>query len=203
MKKIHYTFRYVFIIFIGVFSLDLHCLNRDNDLSLLLDLETDNNDNNSNQAIPELGGQMPASPNAFDDEANRNNIVSDDGTLDDLDVIIPDAVHTVKRRYNPELQGQALNYEEYTYLRIMQAINNGECNRIRNLLRNNHNKMDINYQDVKGNTLLHRAVFKDNPRMVQLLLDYHADPTIKNNDGKTAFGLTQDPKMLKILGRKP
>ena len=54
-----------------------------------LDVGTlDDNKGDSNLAIPNEGGQMPNSPNAFDDEANRNVIPGDNGTIDDLDVSI-------------------------------------------------------------------------------------------------------------------
>ena len=85
MKKINNV---IFILLISTISITIYCLNKDNDIAIILDLESDDNDNNSNRAIPELGGQMPESPNAFDNEANRNIRVDDDGTFDDLDVSI-------------------------------------------------------------------------------------------------------------------
>lgn len=78
----------IFMVLMSIISFDLYCLNKNNDVSVILDLESDDNGNDSNLAIPELGGQIPKSPNAFDNEANRNILFADDGTIDDLDVSI-------------------------------------------------------------------------------------------------------------------
>jgi len=46
----------------------------------------DDNGGNLNVEMPREENQMPSSPNAFDDAANRKNIVGDNGAIDDLDV---------------------------------------------------------------------------------------------------------------------
>lgn len=80
-------YKAIFIMFMGAISFDSYCDNID--IAQALELENDDNGNDSNLAIPNLIGQMPSSPNAFDDEAaNRNIIYNDNGTFDDLDISI-------------------------------------------------------------------------------------------------------------------
>ena len=60
-----------------------------------------------------------------------------------------------------------------------------------------------NLQDRDGNTALHRAVWSgDNPAKVRLLLDYGADKTIRDSDGRTALDCARywnRPECIKVL----
>lgn len=76
---------------------------------------------------------------------------------------------------------------KYIIFSLMQAVDNKEFNKVRNFLRNNHNNIDINHQDVGGSTVLHIAAFNDDPQMVRLLLQYQADPNIVDDQGQGAL----------------
>jgi len=61
---------------------------------------------------------------------------------------------------------------------------------------------DVNMQDYLGNTALYYAVDLLNYEAVQMLMNYKADPNIKNNRGKSAFDLAhelQDELLLDIM----
>jgi len=66
---------------------------------------------------------------------------------------------------------------------------------------------DINQKNDKGETLLHIAAFFAHPEVVQFLLDEGLDPTIKNNEGKTALNNVEAPwnreieRTYKFVGR--
>ncbi|TDP85636.1 ankyrin repeat protein [Halanaerobium saccharolyticum] len=48
--------------------------------------------------------------------------------------------------------------------------------------------VDVNYQNSKGNTALHRAAYKaEDPRIIELLLEYGADGTIENEADRKAI----------------
>lgn len=52
-------------------------------------------------------------------------------------------------------------------------------------------KANVNAQDKLGNTPLIIAIRHDDPKMVNLLLSYHADPAIKNKKHNSAFDLAK------------
>lgn len=85
--------------------------------------------------------------------------------------------------------------------RAMQAIDNNEYEELRNLVRNNPDIIDE--QNEEGNTLLHIAAFNNDDRIAQLLLlRYHANPNIYDNDGYGALHVAADllnPEMLELL----
>jgi len=61
------------------------------------------------------------------------------------------------------------------------------------------NKDKINYQDKNGNTPLHLAISFMNINIVKILLQNNADPTIRNNSGKSCIDLAQDTKNMNII----
>ncbi|MDP3788018.1 MAG: ankyrin repeat domain-containing protein [Candidatus Chromulinivorax sp.] len=107
------------------------------------------------------------------------------------------------RRPHIEIEEDLINDGEDIISSLMQSVDNNEFNEVRNLLRNNHDNIDINHQDLGGNTLLHLAAFNNNPRMVQLLLRYHADPNIVDNQKQGALhasaGHSNDAIMQQLL----
>lgn len=84
----------------------------------------------------------------------------------------------ITRLSHAEIEIEEDDNELDLFSHLMQAIDRNEFNEVRNLLQNNHNNIDINHQDPQGNTLLYIAACNDNPRMVELLLHYQADPNI-------------------------
>lgn len=62
--------------------------------------------------------------------------------------------------------------------------------------------IDINHQDIDGNTPLHDAIKLKSPDVVSWLLKNGADPTINNKQERTAFELPQaerDPEIKKVI----
>ncbi|WP_254229285.1 ankyrin repeat domain-containing protein [Wolbachia pipientis] len=57
----------------------------------------------------------------------------------------------------------------------------------------------INYQDTKGNTLLHQAVISNNTDAIEALLKYGASPLIKNKEEKIPLDLDQEEKTREAL----
>lgn len=62
-----------------------------------------------------------------------------------------------------------------------------------NLLLASSDRLDLNKQDINGNTPLHYAVAAQNASGVAWLLDHGADPEIRNKRGYTALALAVDP----------
>jgi ankyrin repeat protein len=54
-------------------------------------------------------------------------------------------------------------------------------------------------QDVDGETALHCAARGGHLRMVQLLLQNGADPSVRNKDGRTAAAESEDPTVVAAL----
>ena len=123
------------------------------------------------------------------------------------------------------------NYEVFQYLLkkgsdLLKVTNDGDnclhiasyCGHLRicelilfryhlKLYRNNEKETDnwLNSADCTGNTCLHNAVKKKHVKITRLLLEYHADVTVKRKDMKTALdialiGKSQD--ITKILEEK-
>ncbi|KAH3685632.1 hypothetical protein WICPIJ_003379 [Wickerhamomyces pijperi] len=68
------------------------------------------------------------------------------------------------------------------------------------LSEENRLNLDINYQDVNGNTPLHLAVLNNRLDVVQLLLrDERVNDTLLNNDLKQPIGLASDNRMMELL----
>uniref|UniRef100_W5MG46 Ankyrin repeat domain 22 n=2 Tax=Lepisosteus oculatus TaxID=7918 RepID=W5MG46_LEPOC len=59
--------------------------------------------------------------------------------------------------------------------------------------------VDINATDNKRNTALHYACQGKSSRVIPLLLEKHADPSIKNNDGETPLDIAKRLKFKKIV----
>ncbi|EMR01300.1 ankyrin repeat domain-containing protein [Cesiribacter andamanensis] len=57
----------------------------------------------------------------------------------------------------------------------------------------------VNAATLKGETPLHWAVAKDSAKLVKLLLDKGADPTIKNAAGETPASYTDDEEIIQLL----
>ena len=59
---------------------------------------------------------------------------------------------------------------------------------------------DVNSMSIySGDTVLMRAINSNNPEIIKLLLSAGADPNIKNNKGHTAYDLTLNSEIKKIL----
>jgi ankyrin repeat protein/cell wall assembly regulator SMI1 len=61
---------------------------------------------------------------------------------------------------------------------------------------------DVNHETESGNTPLHRAVEARSDNGIRFLLQRGADPTVKNDEGRTPLGLAQrleEPKLAEIL----
>ncbi len=52
--------------------------------------------------------------------------------------------------------------------------------------------IDVNAQDATGNTALHYAIFYNDNNLVELLLKYGADISIKNHQGKSSFHIVYE-----------
>lgn len=70
---------------------------------------------------------------------------------------------------------------------LIQAIKNGNMNRMKTLLREGAN---VNIKDIYGYTPLHYAVESGDIHLVSILLDEQAHVNVKDNDGDTPFHLT-------------
>ena len=62
-----------------------------------------------------------------------------------------------------------------------------------------NNGADIEIKDVYDRTALFLACERDDENIIELLLKYNADTKVKNNAGLTAFEITNNPKILKML----
>lgn len=82
-----------------------------------MDLESDDNDEDQNWKIPELGGQIPETPTAFDkfDPVNPDMDVTD-GTQDDLDI-------SIESKTTERLKQALLNYDSATFKKILENSN--------------------------------------------------------------------------------
>jgi len=60
-------------------------------------------------------------------------------------------------------------------------------------------RVNINQQDHLGNTALYYAIKIKDKYSINKLIYYHADPTIKNNDGISALDLANEPKEEDII----
>jgi len=69
---------------------------------------------------------------------------------------------------------------------LNEAAAQGDIERLEKILR----KVEVNaYCDTRGNTLLHLAVRERDIEITRLLLEYGADPGIRNGQGKTPLDL--------------
>lgn len=80
---------------------------------------------------------------------------------------------------------------------VMKNQNQSRYNIIKMLLEHS---ADSNLPNNKGTTPLMMAALNDDFAVVELLLEYHADPSRKNLLGQEAFGLTDDKKVRELLG---
>jgi ankyrin repeat protein len=163
MKKIC---NYAFILFFVGLSFDLYSLDHQNDISIVLDLESDDNDDDDNLAMPNQIGQMPESPNAFDSFNQENMMTGLNGAQDDFDSSVPEAIKNL-RQNTP----------------LMLAVLDNDVDQVRNLLKNEKNNIDEQNKD--GQTALHYAAFRNDSQLVRLLLDNKALIDSLDNLGRT------------------
>ena len=79
------------------------------------------------------------------------------------------------------------------------ATNNKYVNNIDVLQRILSLDLDVNHQNNNGWTPLMFAVKFDKKEMVEILLDYGADPQIENNDGNIASDMTDDSEIKNLF----
>ncbi len=151
MKKIC---NYAFILLLGSSSLHLYSSPQEN-LSELLDLESDDNDNDDNLAMPNQIAQMPESPNAFDSSNQDGVMTGPNGALDDFDSSVPGAIK------NPRQDSP-----------LMLAVLDNDIAQVKNLLKDQKNIIDEQNKD--GQTALHYAAFRNDSQILTLLLDNQA-----------------------------
>ena len=81
-----------------------------------------------------------------------------------------------------------------------QSNNTFAAKLILNLYKNKPYFSDyLNFQWLDIHTVLHTAAQNNNPEMVQLLLQFGADPTVKNTHNQTPEDLTQDSNIKEML----
>ena len=80
-----------------------------------------------------------------------------------------------------------------------RLINAAEAGSVRGIQDELAKGADINYTDEGGFTALSSAAINGNRDVVLFLISRGADPTIKNQDGKTALQETQDSEIRKSL----
>jgi len=166
MKNIKFLFSIVFILLIGSFSVELHALRKNNDISQQLDLENDDNGNDDNVPMPNQIGQMPESPNAFDSYNKEDMVIGLNGAQDDFDSSIPDKVENLRRNS-----------------RLMLAVLDNDMMQVENLLKNKKNIVD--YKNKDGQTALHYAALRNDRPMVKLLLENQAFIDSADSLGRT------------------
>ncbi|XP_015916414.1 osteoclast-stimulating factor 1 [Parasteatoda tepidariorum] len=59
--------------------------------------------------------------------------------------------------------------------------------------------IEINVQNKLGDTPLHSCAWKGHSEVVKMLLDKGANPSLKNNENKTPFEITNDPACAALL----
>lgn len=95
------------------------------------------------------------------------------------------------------LNNKNINVGKYE---LFQAVKKRKICIIKLLLRPVHN-LDINMQDVYGNTVLLYAVKDYCIETIKTLLDYRPDVNICNNDGDNALMLAKNTRVLQLLLR--
>nr|XP_023686687.1 ankyrin repeat domain-containing protein 22 isoform X2 [Paramormyrops kingsleyae] len=79
---------------------------------------------------------------------------------------------------------------------IMMEKRNKNATLMKLILNTN---VDINGVDCKGNTGLHYACQRKSDRLIPLLLQKNADPSIRNQDNETPLDIAQRLKFTKII----
>lgn len=79
---------------------------------------------------------------------------------------------------------------------LPEAAQAGAYDMLERLLAAPH---DINTQDHRGNSALHCAAYREDERMLELLLRYHANPLLENVKGQTARDRTATPALQQLL----
>ena len=93
----------------------------------------------------------------------------------------------------------AFNYNVYTWpdgFPAMIAVDQGDYEAIKTMLEMGMNPNASHF--VKEELLLTRAAIKGNEKIVRLLLDYGADPTMKNRAGKNALDVAK-PNVIDMI----
>lgn len=204
----------VFAFFFTATSFCTYEFSKKYDITDFLELESDDNGNDSNRTIPNLGGQIANTSTAFDyfqPEDSLSSVVN--GADDDFDVSVP-------------ICSKNVNYDSP----LMLAIFDKNYARVKKIL--NDEISDIDYQNKDGQTALHYAVLygsypitkfllqagaevdcmdhlnrtplhlaaqNDNVRIVQLLIEYDANPMIQDNNNKVPRDYTQDLQVLALV----
>jgi len=162
MKKI-YNFAFILCL---VLSFSIYSLDRSNDISVLLDLESDDNGDDDNLAMPNQIGQIQQSPNAFDSFNQEDMITGINGAQDDFDSSVPGPIKNI-RQDTP----------------LMLAVLDNNVDEVKKLLKNEKNNIDEQNKD--GQTALHYAAYRNDTQLVRLLLDNKALIDNVDNLGRT------------------
>ncbi len=170
MKKNKYILNILYILLITSTSYDLYAINKNDDISVILDLENDNNGNDDNLLMPNQIGQIQESPNAFDSFNQEDMLIGPNGARDDFDSSI--------LRTSKNLRLNSL---------LMQAILAHDINKAKKIVKSN--KKSIHYQNRDGQTALHLAALNNNSQLVTLLLNYGAAVNILDSLGRTPLHL--------------
>lgn len=84
-------------------------------------------------------------------------------------------------------------------IEFLNCAKNGDISRMKELLESEY-PVDINCQDEKGDTALHKAAFRNNKQVITFLLQQNCiDTTIKNNRQQIPAALTQNIGIKQLL----
>ncbi|CAG2167979.1 unnamed protein product [Oppiella nova] len=83
--------------------------------------------------------------------------------------------------------------------RYLSAARNGDVDTMRALLADTNSPLNVNCQDVSGNTALHCAAYRGQKEVAVFLLKQGIDVTIKNNRGQLAAALAPNVQIKQLL----
>lgn len=83
--------------------------------------------------------------------------------------------------------------------RFLSAARNGDTDCLHELLNDPFNPVDINCQDVSGNSALHCAAYRGQKEVAVFLLKHGVDVTLKNKRGQLAVNLAPSFQMKQLL----
>ena len=132
-------------------------------------------------------------PSVKPDTADNNmrtplSYAAEKGRFDLIELLLAKGAHPIL----PDKNGLApLDY----------AVANGHRKAAETILQNTRFKLDLNLKGMDGKTLLHRAVEKNHPEIIALLLEQgdRIDPNIQNSEGLTPLALAAQENKVSSL----